>query len=261
MDKKGILKISAVPSGQIAGIGLDVFIPVPPTVYYNVEQSQIFQKNNCVSGYTGSNVNYIVAANTYSSLISQDDANNKALNDIALNGQNYANTHGTCTFSFDEEFDNWASGLPVGWSNSFAYKPITGTVTNDADRARLDYTGTLNKDMVIAYRNLIPVGVTSIQVIIKVDDITPGGGGCAYTFLEVLVVDNLDLSGFGPHESKASVGGDTQFLKTPGTYTFTFNTLGYRNFVLKYRNVDGTAHIHPPPVTCCIDSVIINIIS
>ena len=159
----------------------------------------------------------------------------------------------------NEPFDNWSGGLPVGWSNNFNYKPIRGTVTNDSNRVRLDYTGTTNQNMIIAYRDLIPVGVSSIKVIIKIDDITPGGGGCAYTFLEVLTVNSLDISPDGGGESKAyqDPGHDTQFIKAVGTYTFTFPTAGYRNFVLKYKNVDNMAHIHAPPVTCCIDSVII----
>jgi hypothetical protein len=54
-------------------------------------------RNNCPSGQTGTSITYTVPANTYSSGTSQAAADQLALNDIAANGQNYANTNGTCT--------------------------------------------------------------------------------------------------------------------------------------------------------------------
>ncbi|MBN1183979.1 MAG: hypothetical protein JXB49_16925 [Bacteroidales bacterium] len=65
-------------------------------VYYNDAQSAVYTKNNCQAGYLGSEVTYTVPARTYTSIISQDDANMKAQNDIIANGQTYANTWGTC---------------------------------------------------------------------------------------------------------------------------------------------------------------------
>ena len=59
--------------------------------------SQVFTRNNCPSGQTGSQVTYTVQANTYSSTVSQAAANQLAQNDINANGQAYANTNGTCT--------------------------------------------------------------------------------------------------------------------------------------------------------------------
>lgn len=68
----------------------------PLSIFKNSIQSQFFKKNNCSSGQVGSSVEYTVEAGTYSSSISVEDANNKALADINLNGQNYANQKGTC---------------------------------------------------------------------------------------------------------------------------------------------------------------------
>jgi hypothetical protein len=64
--------------------------------YYNVGQSGNFTRNNCGSGYTGSQVTYTVPAGTYSSTVSQTDANTQAQNDVSANGQAYANANGTC---------------------------------------------------------------------------------------------------------------------------------------------------------------------
>ncbi|SHF10667.1 DUF5977 domain-containing protein [Chryseobacterium vrystaatense] len=66
------------------------------TRYYNAEKSKTFSKN-CTGNGIGSVHVYTVTANTYSSVSSQAEADNKAENDINTNGQNYANTNGTCT--------------------------------------------------------------------------------------------------------------------------------------------------------------------
>ncbi|MEO6733212.1 MAG: DUF5977 domain-containing protein [Ferruginibacter sp.] len=68
-----------------------------PTTYYNKLVSEVFKKSNCGAGYIGSDVTYTLAANTYSSAISQADADVQAENYILTNGQAYANTNGTCT--------------------------------------------------------------------------------------------------------------------------------------------------------------------
>lgn len=68
-------------------------------VYWNVAKSQAFVRNNCPSGYNGTSVTYSVPANTYSSIISQVDADQKAQNDINTNGQAYANTNGSCVLN------------------------------------------------------------------------------------------------------------------------------------------------------------------
>lgn len=64
--------------------------------YSSALRSGVFTRNNCTSGATGENVSYVVPAGTYTSTISQADADRKADDDIALNGQQYANTNGTC---------------------------------------------------------------------------------------------------------------------------------------------------------------------
>jgi hypothetical protein len=67
-----------------------------PTVYYNDRQHEVFTRNDCVSPQSGTAVDYVVPASAYSSVISLADANNQALADIAANGQDYANSHGSC---------------------------------------------------------------------------------------------------------------------------------------------------------------------
>lgn len=64
--------------------------------YYNTIQSKTFAKY-CGSSAFGSTHVYTVPENSYSSTIGQADADNQATNDINANGQNYANSIGTCT--------------------------------------------------------------------------------------------------------------------------------------------------------------------
>src|SRR5665648_66342 len=64
--------------------------------YYNTLKSAIATKSNCGAGYTGSTVTYTVAANKYSSSVSQEDADNKAIVDLIDNKQSFANTYGFC---------------------------------------------------------------------------------------------------------------------------------------------------------------------
>ncbi|BDU26598.1 hypothetical protein FLGSB24_33420 [Flavobacterium sp. GSB-24] len=65
--------------------------------FYNVAKSGTFNRNNCGANYIGGTVVYSVSAHSYSSTISQEDADNKAQADVNNNGQVYANTNGTCT--------------------------------------------------------------------------------------------------------------------------------------------------------------------
>jgi hypothetical protein len=114
------------------------FIP-PTTTYYSVAKSQIFYKNNCPAGSSSSTpYTFTVAANAYTSTISQADANAKAQAYIDANGQNAANTAGTCTpnapvpkvsgaskICRDGDVPYWVTDLPPGvtvvsWSTAFA---------------------------------------------------------------------------------------------------------------------------------------------
>lgn len=68
--------------------------------WWNAAASGTFYKNNCQywEGLPNPHPHvYTVPAHTYSSLISQEDANAKAAADIAANGQAYANQQGFCS--------------------------------------------------------------------------------------------------------------------------------------------------------------------
>lgn len=65
-------------------------------LWYNVEKSKVFYKNNCEDGFIGAPYTYTVEAGKYTSDVSQKDADKKALDDIERNGQEQANLNGEC---------------------------------------------------------------------------------------------------------------------------------------------------------------------
>lgn len=65
-------------------------------IYKNVVTASTFKSQLCASNETALPITYTVNAGTYSSTISQNDADLKALNDVRTNGQNYANDNGGC---------------------------------------------------------------------------------------------------------------------------------------------------------------------
>lgn len=65
-------------------------------LWYNVEKSKVFYKNDCEDGFIGAPYTYTVEAGKYTSDVSQEDADRKALDDIERNGQEQANLNGEC---------------------------------------------------------------------------------------------------------------------------------------------------------------------
>lgn len=78
-------------------------------LYYNADLSVLFTRNNCTGSTTPGQIYYDVPARTYSSTISQADADAKAQNDVNTNGQNYANSNCVCASSITVTFTNSTS--------------------------------------------------------------------------------------------------------------------------------------------------------
>lgn len=102
--------------------------------WWNNPQRGDFTRNNCQSGAIATTVTYPVPANVYSSTISQEDANQKAINDVNANGQTYANSNGQCINIFVTLRDNGGSPGTFG----IKIKNSSGTVlygkTLDSDQ-------------------------------------------------------------------------------------------------------------------------------
>jgi hypothetical protein len=74
--------------------------PTPPSVYYSAAYSKSFTRNNCSTGYQGTSVVYSIPAGHNTSTVSQAAADQAAINYVNANGQNYANTNGTCKIAY-----------------------------------------------------------------------------------------------------------------------------------------------------------------
>ena len=110
------------------------------TIYFNSAKSQNFAVNNCTAGGNASTVTYSVPTGTYTSTISQTDADSKAQNDVNTNGQTYANTHGICTYtsavkSGTYQKNNCASG---GVGSSVTYTVAAGAYTSTISQSDAD---------------------------------------------------------------------------------------------------------------------------
>ena len=114
-------------------------------LFYNVAASQFFFKNDCIySQGPGTRVTYTVPAGKYSSPIDQATADALASQDLANNGPNYANAHGTCSCSAEGQkyingtcttgtrFNVSSTQLPDGtWQCVYYYSFSDGTVSQN----------------------------------------------------------------------------------------------------------------------------------
>ncbi|WP_099711010.1 S-layer family protein [Flavobacterium sp. 9] len=108
--------------------------------FSSIVKSGSFTKNNCPSGGVGSAVVYTVPAGQYTSTTSQAAADALAQTDVTNNGQTYANTNGTCTFSSIVKSgsftkNNCASG---GVGSAVVYTVPAGRYTSTTSQAAAD---------------------------------------------------------------------------------------------------------------------------
>lgn len=113
------------------------YVQPPARTYYNTSVEKEFV-TACPSGQTGSTVRYIVVPNKYTSDISQSAANQLALDDIAANGQNYANSVGSC--SSTPSYASISYSVPYG--RKFRVY-LLNVVTNQAFEYTISNSGNL----------------------------------------------------------------------------------------------------------------------
>lgn len=108
------------------------------TVYYNVEKSQTFTRNNCTTG-EGSTTLYKVSAQTFSSIISQANADSLAQKLVDTYGQIYANNTGNCTVIY---YNDDKSGPYTAQGCGTGYNPTAVFVSEPAHT----YSSLISKD-------------------------------------------------------------------------------------------------------------------
>lgn len=123
---------------------------IPTLYHYNSIKSSSFTKNNCNNGTYSSPITYIVPAGKYISTVDQADADQKAIDDLAINGQNYANANGSCTYTCSIApssntniyYSSFQENSP-GHINAILSFPLAGSNGNNLNWANGIMIGTL----------------------------------------------------------------------------------------------------------------------
>lgn len=112
----------------------------PEITYFSTQKSASAQKNNCAPGSTGSTETIIVSAGSFTSTISQIDADNQAQAYADANSQSYANSNGTCILNPVITTFTWSliHGNNPGVWNGFR------TLINGTENQRIDYESSGN---------------------------------------------------------------------------------------------------------------------
>lgn len=116
--------------------------------WYNDRKSKMFQKTDCEVTEVGSTVEYVVEAGRFSSSVSKEDANRKALEALEAEGPGYANEHGTCETNlwysaekskvfYKNDCEDGFIGAPYTYTVE-AGKYTSGVSQEDADQKALD---------------------------------------------------------------------------------------------------------------------------
>lgn len=211
--------------------------------YLNTEQTISKTRNNCQPGYTGSAVSYTVAANTYSSTISQADADQQARTGEDANAQANANTNGTCTppptyYSAYLSVSKTRNNCTVGYTGTtVTYVVNNGKYTSlisqadanqkaqaDADANAQSYANTNGTcKPPVTYYN------TGVYRYLAKNNCPPGdvGSGVSYT-VPAAKYSSLISQADADQQAQADLNANAQnYANTNGTCTTPIFTLNY----------------------------------
>jgi hypothetical protein len=195
-----------------------------PSIFYNVAKSGVYYKQSCAAGTQAQPYTYTVPANTYSSTISQADADSKAQLDVNNNGQTKANQLGVCAIVYSSAaitgtFSRNNCSVPKVGGPAVSYTLAAGAKTSiisqaDANAQALVLFNTngqanANATGTCVYGNTIAINYTNQAY-----------SGSHISRLRVKNSSGTVLYNFT--ESQLLAG---QLIST-GTYTFEFTTVG-----------------------------------
>jgi len=132
------------------------------TLYGNVLKTGTYTKNNCGTDSIGSSVIDSVKANTFFAT-TQAEADSLAQNDINVNGQAYANAHGTCTYNM----------VTVTSDNYVAASRYVATYTNNSTSTQYQFT--ISSLSGTRTMGTIPAGTYTVNI-------SKSGGTLGYIF-------------------------------------------------------------------------------
>lgn len=131
---------------------------IPPRTYLSNQISEEVQRNNCGTGFVGSDVLYILPYGAFTSTVSQADADTQARIFYDNNKQQYANDHGTCEVEPNYHFKSSTSG-------SYPVTMTTGYTSGNCAQQVAFYATMNNQSVVIdntkGTTNLMPWGANT----------------------------------------------------------------------------------------------------
>jgi hypothetical protein len=109
-------------------------------LWYSVQKSGVYTRNNCGTGGTGGSYNYIVNAQKYTSALSQADADAKAQKEVTDSGQVYANRLTACSWLNVAASGTYTKNNCTGSTTptSVAYNVIAGKYSSNISQADAD---------------------------------------------------------------------------------------------------------------------------
>jgi hypothetical protein len=148
----GVVKTGSIVT--YTNVSISEATTIYAAVYQNTSQNVTYTRNNCPPNNTPSSVVYVVPAGTYTSFISQADANTQAIVQTASAGQAYANANGTCL-------------PPVPPTTNIVYtnqmsKTVTLKLTNTLTGTL--YTFSLARKTTLGTAGTIPTGVYNVTM-------------------------------------------------------------------------------------------------
>lgn len=113
--------------------------------YYNAAITKNYQKNDCPVGAASSTISYSLPAGILYSVISQEDADAKALSYIDSVGQIYANNNAVCTFYNDALTQSFTKECATGFVGStHSYTIAAGTYSSTVSKADANSIAQIN---------------------------------------------------------------------------------------------------------------------
>lgn len=219
-----------------------------PVIYGNEEVRGTFAKNDCPAGVSGGAATYVVPAGSYSSTISQDDADAQAWADVEENGQLYANANGVCNSYFYSDAlsasytrNNCPSGngtsVPFSLAAGADSSLISKADANAKAQQRMDLLGQANANANGS------CGYRSAAIAYKQKNCSYGTGSTVF----VDVPEGYAVSNISQAEADAAAQSHAQDLadangvcELSGQLFITCNSAGYADVTFFTNNV-------PPP--------------
>ena len=152
-----------------------------------------FTRNNCGVGYLPSTVTF---TKTYTSYISKADLDAKVLL-FNLEGQSYANSHGTCTLAdFYCDFSSWyldsGYNTPVQFTLAISPPPSNILIENDSNKLKISRTGTGDPSWSLITDTFKYVEDISYRIS---GDVTVTGAGIFATVVTSFSIEQIFTSG------------------------------------------------------------------